>query len=311
MAPELPDTPEIQARLAYLRQLEAEEEATREAINTGRLAEERRLARARRDFRAFVEYVIKDEETGEKITLHEVHKQWIDHIDYCWGHGLHPCIQASFGHGKSCLLSVALPLFVIGRNQKIRIKIVSASDDIAMKRLGAVRSYIESDPDYHEVFPAVAPSKTQDWTKHQVSVMRPTMPKDPTLEAKGISSTSMGSRSDLIIFDDVNDRKNTIEQPKVRERVWGNFRSVYMSRLEPNARVVTVATRWHEDDVIGSLLKDAKMRAKWGFLVQRINEDITGIDCEFYYGDRAGRSHEVGALDRLFQMWDDGKLDGV
>lgn len=57
----------------------------------------------------------------------------------------------------------------------------------------------------------------------------------------------------LIIDDPIKDRAQA-DSPTYRERAWDWWTDVAATRLAPGAPVVVIATRWHEDDLIGRLL---------------------------------------------------------
>lgn len=204
------------------------------------IAHDRRLALARTDYRHFAEYVMKDESSGSNIKLAPLHIKWIEHIYYAWSHGLHACILAPFGSGKTSHISVGVPLFLLGNNPSLRIIIVSSNDSIAGERLVLIRQYIENSEEYHELFPHIKADTDVGWTKHELFLKRPTMSKDPSLSARGATSSGIGKRADIIILDDINDAKNTIHQPKMRDVIWGNFTGVYLSRLEPGGKVLGI-----------------------------------------------------------------------
>lgn len=254
-----------------------------------RLRELRRLAKlrhdqvlhyARHDFRSCVEYILKDEASGEKIILAALHKKWIEHIHFAWSHGLHAVILAPYGSGKTALISIGIPLFALGRNPSLRIVLVSANDNLARERLVLVRQYIDLSDEYHELFPQVKADENMGWTKGQLYLQRSTFSKDPSLSACGATSSAIGKRLDMLILDDINDAKNTLHQPKMREVIWRNYTGVYLSRLEPGGKVVVVATKWHEEDLVGMIMNNPEMRTKYAFLIQRVTENYDAIECE-------------------------------
>lgn len=286
-----PTDPRVQAKLAELDRLEQLEREA-DLSSTDYL-----LRVARRDFRHFLEYACLDEETNENVRLAEIHRQWVDHINFCWAHGIHAIILAPWGHGKTSIVEM-LPLFLWGHDQSLRIKIACSNDDLAKARTGKIRDYIVNSEEYHTLFPAVRPNETsRGWTEHSFFIQRDTKARDSSLDAKAITSHITGGRADVIIYDDINDEKNTIINPKDRDKVWLRYRTAFMKSLVPDGRVVFIGTRWHDEDVFGLIIKDAAMRRRYGILVQRIYPDCRDITCEFYYPETAKPSH--GRLDHL------------
>lgn len=71
---------------------------------------------------------------------------------------------------------------------------------------------------------------------------------DGALTGKGISG--------IAVIDDPFKNRQEADSSVLREAVWDWFTSVVMTRLE-DASVMVVHTRWHEDDLIGRLAKEA------------------------------------------------------
>jgi hypothetical protein len=186
---------------------------------------------------------------------------------------------------NTTLPGIALPLYLLGQNPLMRIKIISSKDEIATERVELIRQYIDESEEYHNVFPEIRRDKKKKWTAHKLYVERGTRAKDASVEAIGATASKIGSRSDFNVYDDLNDMKNTILQPKLRKQVWKNYTGVFHNRLEPKARRgVGVMTRWHVEDVYGMITADPRMARQYGFLIQAVNEDLTALDCEIILG---------------------------
>ena len=61
----------------------------------------------------------------------------------------------------------------------------------------------------------------------------------------------------LVIDDPVRNRADA-ESETYRERVWDWFNDDIYTRLEPDAAIILIQTRWHEDDLAGRLLKEVE-----------------------------------------------------
>lgn len=145
----------------------------------------------------------------------------------------------------------------IGHNCNIRIKNVGSNDYEAMKTVLMVKNIMESDR-YREVFPEVEPDR-QSWGKEALTVKRTKVSlRDPTLEAVSITGRA-GGRSDLLVFDDICDLKNSVQQPTQREVVKDNYRSLWLPTLDPSTpggRIWRAATPWHIDDLTAEWRKE-------------------------------------------------------
>lgn len=226
----------------------------------------------------FIETVMRDQDSGDYIRLAELHKSWIKHINFCFQKGLYAGILAPWGHGKSSICAIALPLYLLGVNPAERIKLVSNTDTNARKRVMLIRNYILESKDFKKVFPAVRPDVSNPWTQHELYINRDTRAVDPSLEAQGLHSQGTGGRCSVFIFDDPIDNKS-LSSAKIRQSASENFKNVWIPRLEPGGRVVYIATRWHEKDLTGELLENEK----FCFLIQRVSKDFKCIEEEIYY----------------------------
>lgn len=70
-------------------------------------------------------------------------------------------------------------------------------------------------------------------------------------------STLTGLGADLFIVDDLFDGSADAHNDRKREAVWNWFLSDALSRMEPQASMLLVGTRWHETDLIGRVLNPA------------------------------------------------------
>jgi len=87
------------------------------------------------------------------------------------------------------------------------------------------------------------------------------------MSTAGAGGAMTGKGADLLIIDDPVKNAEQASSSTWRERTWDWYQSTAYTRLEPNASVVLVQTRWHGDDLAGRLLEDAKLGGeKWTIL---------------------------------------------
>jgi hypothetical protein len=82
-----------------------------------------------------------------------------------------------------------------------------------------------------------------------LTVERPTISKDPTIQAVGVQGGVLGSRLDLIVVDDLLNFENT-RTPAARKKTIDWFDSTVLSRLTNHGRVWVIGTPWHPDDLL-------------------------------------------------------------
>lgn len=245
-----------------------------------------RVRAARDNFHAFAEFVMRDEK-GRGILQDSLHRVMHLHVDCCWRAGMHAAIVAPFGHGKTIQLPVGRVCWELGRDVTLRVKIVSNNDPRAMERVMGCTALMFS-PAYQLVFPNVRPvplteakkrRKQAKMTQHEVFLDRPGMALDPSIQAAGVLSGGTGGRCDLLVFDDICDQKNALDEPTMRDKVIQNVENVWMQRVIPTTgRVLYVGTPWHQADATHMLMDNPA----WSVLECAISDDFKRIDMRVY-----------------------------
>jgi len=213
-----------------------------------------------RDFLSYLVFVF-----GFPVAL--MHKEWADALKMY----SRVVFAAPRAHGKTSIISIAYPTWLIGRNPNIRIKLITNAIEKGREVLSAVSTTLLYNKRYRFIFPNVKPSRLRYWTKDRLYVDRPLVLRDPTFEARSILSTGAGGRADLLICDDTCDNLNTVTEG-LRRKVKEAFYDTWMNTLEPqNNKVVVVGTIWDDDDLLSELLrnKDWEFRKVWA-----INENF-------------------------------------
>ncbi len=75
------------------------------------------------------------------------------------------------------------------------------------------------------------------------------------VKAVGVGGGITGYGAKLMMIDDPIKSREQAESASYRDKVWHWFNDDMMTRLEPDASVILIQTRWHEDDLAGRLLK--------------------------------------------------------
>lgn len=203
-------------------------------------------ALARLDPAAFTEFVLRDEATGQPVLLAPMHEEW----HRLASENSRLVIQAHVESGKSSALTVARTLWELGRNPSLRAAVVSNTHGQAAKLVRSIAAYIEQSPELREVFPGLVPATP--WTDSSLTVQRPTLTKDPSVQAFGVHGAVIGSRLDLLILDDVVDFENARTQEQ-RDLLVQWVLATLMGRLTAKARVLVVGTAFHPEDLLHRL----------------------------------------------------------
>lgn len=226
------------------------------------------LDQARHDPNAFAEYCFRDQ-AGKPIRQGKLHKRWQMALD---AHN-RAVIIAPRRHGKTVSVCQVRPLFELGKDPNLRIKIIGSNDHQAIKRVKALRTHMERNRDLHRVFPhlqyhikrggrrpASVPEigpKSGEWNLGSLTIAgrKNWWLLDPSIQAKSVMASISGDRADLLIWDDGADRRNSVELPRMRSRIVEGVDD-FINTLDPDkGRAWAIGTLWHESDLNHHFMK--------------------------------------------------------
>jgi predicted phage terminase large subunit-like protein len=72
--------------------------------------------------------------------------------------------------------------------------------------------------------------------------------------AVGVRGAITGRRADLVILDDPVKSMAEADSAKHRQYLWDWYSAELITRLKPDARIVVIMTRWHDQDLGGQLI---------------------------------------------------------
>ena len=75
--------------------------------------------------------------------------------------------------------------------------------------------------------------------------------------ATGGTGKITGRGADFLKVDDLIKDYEQAQSETIRDKQWNLWQSTYRTRLEPGGIILVIGTRWHEDDIIGRLLRRA------------------------------------------------------
>lgn len=153
-------------------------------------------------------------------------------------------IQMPPRHGKSELVSRILAAYYLARRPSHFVCLTSYSYGLAGTLSRAAReNYIRAGFDTKADAGAVS---------HWESLAGGGM------FAAGVGGSITGKGFNLGIIDDVTKDAEEANSQIVRDKVWDWYASTFSTRTEPDAAIVVMGTRWHEDDLIGQLLHNER-----------------------------------------------------
>ena len=177
-------------------------------------------------------------------------------------------------HGKSVGATTLLPAYMLGLNPDLRIAIASYSSSLASKFNRRVQRIIES-VEYSEIFPETTikrGAKPPNYirTADEVEVVD----KLGSLLSVGREGSLTGNRVDCFILDDLYKDAMEANSPIVRENCWEWYTSVVKTRMHNSSRELIVFTRWHEEDLIGTLcgIESVEEFKSWS-QIENLSED--------------------------------------
>lgn len=171
-------------------------------------------------------------------------------------------------HGKSEITSRRLPALLHGIYPNDEILAASYNSDLAAAMTVDVQRIMDR-TEYQELFPLV--KLTQEGSKsgyarnsneHEI---KPFMHEDRTYtwhkgsyKSAGVGGSFTGRGANWIIIDDPIKNREDADSAAFREKLWSFWSSTLRTRLEKNGSVLITLTRWHDDDLAGRLLRQAK-----------------------------------------------------
>jgi hypothetical protein len=178
-------------------------------------------------------------------------------------------IFAPPGSAKSLYTSVVAPTWEMGRKPGTRILLTSYQSTLAERQSRRAMSIVEQQKwrDLWLDAPALTKDAAGEWALSNKSEML----------AMGLLGGLTGNRCNGGIIDDpVSGREDADSEP-MRIKTLNAYKDDFLSRLLPGAWIAFIMTRWHENDLAGSLLPDdykgesGMIRCKDGLMWEILN----------------------------------------
>lgn len=167
--------------------------------------------------------------------------------------GLSPRLLISLPprHGKTMHCAERFPAWHLGRHPKHKVIVASYSLSLARDATRAAREVAQSLA-YRAIFPRIqlaADTRAKaDWRTRDNGGMK----------AVGVGGALTGFGADILVFDDPHKNAKDALSSARRDDVWAWMQAVARTRVQPGGGMLGIMTRWHEDDLVGRLLTQAK-----------------------------------------------------
>jgi len=164
-------------------------------------------------------------------------------------------------HGKSEIISLRFPCWYLAKHPEDYIVQAGYAESIALTHSRQARDIFIS-PEMGRLFPYIyhrpeRPGQEIIIPERQAAHEWGTK-QGGSYYAVGIGGGLTGRGFNIGIIDDPVKDEEEASSAVYRDKVWDWYQKVFRTRAEPNAAIIIVMTRWHQDDLVGRLLKQAQ-----------------------------------------------------
>lgn len=155
-------------------------------------------------------------------------------------------IEEPVRHGKTLTCSRWTPAWFICKYRK-RVLLASYEADFAATHGRAAREIVKEHGEQFGVFIDETSRAANRWQL---------VGSDVGMGTAGANGPITGKGGDLMIVDDPIKNAEEAQSAVMRDKTWEWWQSTFLTRREPGAKVLVIMSRWHEDDLIGRLVKN-------------------------------------------------------
>jgi len=153
-------------------------------------------------------------------------------------------------HAKSVYSSHNFPAFWLGRHPRDKIIAASHTQPFAAEIGRKVRNLVGSQP-YKQLFDIEVSADSRASDRWETTA-------GGQYYTTGVNGSVVGRRANLILIDDPYKSKQLAYSATERKKISDWFFVDVVPRLLPNGVIVVIATRWHENDLTGEILKKSE-----------------------------------------------------
>jgi predicted phage terminase large subunit-like protein len=173
-------------------------------------------------------------------------------------------------HGKSEFVSKYFPAWYLGLNPDDRVILTSYESGFAASWGRKARDLLLDNQNLFGIKINQDSSAVQDWN---------ILKRMGGMNTAGVGGPCTGKGAKLFIIDDPVKNSEEAASETIRDKTWDWFKSTAYTRLEPDGAIIIIMTRWHDDDLVGRILKEQSLGGeKWEILnlpaIAEENDDI-------------------------------------
>jgi len=162
-------------------------------------------------------------------------------------------------HSKSQTASIVFPTWFLGRNPNKKVVLASYSQTISDEQCRRAKELFLHER-YNKVFGLkIGEKNTENYWETG---------KGGSYYSVGVTGSLTGKGFDLGIIDDYAKDRSEAGSEVSLKRTLDWYRSTFYTRQSKNAAIVIIATRWAQDDLIGTLIREEENGGeKWEKLI--------------------------------------------
>lgn len=157
------------------------------------------------------------------------------------------CLSVPPQHGKSMTITESLPSWLVGKYPDKRVILVSYNDDFAKLFLRRNREKLD---EYGENIFGIEVGHPDTANEFEIDGHA------GGIISRGILSGITGRPADYIIIDDPIKNREEADSENQRAKIYDEWLHSVKSRLAPNAKIIVIQTRWHQQDLIGMMIEN-------------------------------------------------------
>lgn len=148
-------------------------------------------------------------------------------------------------HGKSELITKNTPIWTLENYGRKNVILCTYGGELSTDFGRKVRDLVTENEHLLNIRLKQDASRVNNWHTQMGGAMM----------SVGLGGPITGRGADVLLIDDyIKEIKESLSQSH-RDYIWDWFVTTAFTRLEPGGTCIIIATRWHEDDLIGRILK--------------------------------------------------------